>query len=159
MSVSRALLLLLASRALALPREPLEARQVPSGVLHLPLVNMPASPAAGAKLRRQISLSMDQYLYSDNAVAVGAVFDVGTPPQKVILEPDTGSTDLWLLGLQPGQAREGGPGGPASTFFDQNASTSLTALGGPPVSHSFASERITTENYADIFSYGGNVNR
>ncbi|EGX88264.1 candidapepsin-4 precursor [Cordyceps militaris CM01] len=159
MSVSRALLLLLASRALALPREPLEARQVPSGVLHLPLVNMPASPAAGAKLRRQISLSMDQYLYSDNAVAVGAVFDVGTPPQKVILEPDTGSTDLWLLGLQPGQAREGGPGGPASTFFDQNASTSLTALGGPPVSHSFASERITTENYADIFSYGGNAGK
>ncbi|EFY97922.1 peptidase A1family protein [Metarhizium robertsii] len=150
MPVSKALLLLLASQSLALPSEKQESPAA-AGVLHLPLVYVPSAVDADGKhaTRRQLSTGIDNYQYNKD-IAVGAVIEVGTPPQKVIVEPDTGSNNFWVLGLQPGQKRAGAE----STFFDQNSSSSLQDLGRERF-NSYGNEQITTELYTDNVSFGG----
>ncbi|XWX01990.1 hypothetical protein V2A60_010022 [Cordyceps javanica] len=151
MSISKGLVLLLTSQALALPREVLQAQEAPGGLIHLPLAPVTPVTDEGAKsvARRQIFSGVDQYQYTTDA-AMGVVVEIGSPPQKVIVEPDTGSRDLWVLDLQPGQKREE----PASTFFDRSGSSSLKALGNTRMV-SFASERFETDLYSDNVSFGG----
>lgn len=151
MPVSKTLLLLLASQSLALPSEK-QASPAAPGVLHLPLVYVPSAVDTDGKTvtRRQLSTGADNYQYNGDSFALGTVIEVGTPPQKVIVEPDTGSTNFWVLGLQSGQKRAGAE----STFFDQNSSSSLQDLGRERV-NSYGNERITTELYSENISIGG----
>lgn len=125
------LLGLLASQALAAPAIGSAGETTPAvqdGILQLPIFTVPVEEETITSnvTKRQVSGDLDNFKYEGRKpiVALGLALEVGTPPQKIILEPDTGSSKLWIPGLLPGQARQGSE----SVFFDKEASSSAQDL-------------------------------
>lgn len=98
MAFLNALFLLLAPHALAVSTEQ-PSIPMPAGVLQLSL--FPAPPTnktdGQALTGRQVSVEADNYNYFPSTYpALETVIEIGTPPQRVIVEPDTGS--VFFLG-------------------------------------------------------------
>ncbi|KAF1730626.1 hypothetical protein CRV24_008695 [Beauveria bassiana] len=93
--------------------------------MQLPLIilDQPAKPVRRNNAKRQASSVLDEYLYGGRrpVAALGVPIQIGTPPQTVILEPDTASASLWIAGLRNGQARDE----PQSVYFDAKSSSSF----------------------------------
>ncbi|KID84321.1 secreted aspartic proteinase [Metarhizium guizhouense ARSEF 977] len=156
MGVFETLFLLFASQALAAPvdgQEGTKNADGQNGILHLPLVHFAKEVDARDIAKRGFSTPLDNFKYDGKkaVTAVGIVLDVGTPPQKVILEPDTGSSNFWLLGLKPGDTRGDGP----STYFDQKQSQSLQDLNKENGASYGSDERVTYNMVTDKVSFGG----
>ncbi|EFY96981.1 peptidase A1family protein [Metarhizium robertsii] len=154
MGVFKTLFLLFASQALAAPVDGQEGTKNAAGqngILHLPLVHFAKEVDARDIEKRGFSTPLDYFKYDgERAVtAVGIVLDVGTPPQKVILEPDTGSSKFWLLGLKPGDTRGNGP----SVYFDQKQSQSLQDLNKEDGASYGSGERVTYNMVTDKVSF------
>lgn len=148
---SNALFLLLASQSLAAPTEKQETPK--AGVLQLPVFQVPTINKTHDKAltRRQVSTEVDQFHYQNHDLgALGTVIEIGTPPQRVIVEPDTGSDLLWVPSLQPGHQREG----VESTFFDEKSSSSIKDIG-KSITYKFSEESIEAKGYWDDVSIGG----
>lgn len=156
MGVYETLFLLFASQALAAPVDGQEGTKNAAGqngVLHLPLVHFAKEVDVRDIEKRGFSTPLDYFKYDGkNAVtAVGIVLDVGTPPQKVILEPDTGSSKFWLLGLKPGDTRGNEP----SAYFDQKQSQSLQDMNKEDGAGYGSGERVTYNMVSDKVSFEG----
>ncbi|KJK76295.1 hypothetical protein H634G_08355 [Metarhizium anisopliae BRIP 53293] len=156
MGVYETLFLLFASQALAAPVDGQEGTKNAAGqngVLHLPLVHFAKEVDVRNIEKRGFSTPLDYFKYDGkNAVtAVGIVLDVGTPPQKVILEPDTGSSKFWLLGLKPGDTRGNEP----SAYFDHKQSQSLQDMNKEDGAGYGSGERVTYNIVTDKVSFEG----
>lgn len=156
MGVYETLFLLFASQALAAPVDGQEGAKNAAGqngVLHLPLVHFAKEVDVRNIEKRGFSTPLDYFNYDGkNAVtAVGIVLDVGTPPQKVIMEPDTGSSQFWLLGLKPGDTRGNEP----SAYFDHKQSQSLQDMNKEDGTAYGSGERVTYNIVTDTVSFEG----
>ncbi|KAK2598056.1 hypothetical protein QQS21_005833 [Conoideocrella luteorostrata] len=79
------------------------------------------------KIKREVSTGMDRVLYGDGSspiAALGISIEVGTPPQTVLIEPDTGSWQFWVPDLKPGSTRDSSK----SIYFDRKHSYSMKDL-------------------------------
>ncbi|KAK2616789.1 hypothetical protein QQS21_000166 [Conoideocrella luteorostrata] len=125
------------------------------GILQLSLFNVPLELEMGAnnKTKRQISTELENYIYDGSGGAIktlGIALEFGTPPQKVIVEPDTASDKLWIQRVPHGHQRSGSK----STHFDEGASSSLHDL--KRQDHiSYVSEVVPMDIFEDIVSIGG----
>lgn len=151
------ILIFLASNALAAPADGQGAADKPvvqDGILQLPLFGVTAElETTGNKVtKRQASAELDRQRFGGSRpiTALGIALEVGTPPQTVIVEPDTGSAKLWLPGLRDGQVREE----PRSTFFDRARSSSIQDLGQKELS-TYQSEVAVLNVFSDEISVGG----
>ncbi|KAG8408308.1 hypothetical protein J3459_017913 [Metarhizium acridum] len=157
MGVFEALFLLFASQALAAPVDSQEGTKNAAGqngILHLPLVPIAREVDARDIAKREISTPIDYFKYEGPkpATSVGIVLEIGQPPQKVIVEPDTGSSKFWVLGVKPGDNR----GGAGSTYFDMKLSTSLQDLKKDDgAAYGGGSERVNYALVTDEVSIGG----
>ncbi|KAM3523871.1 hypothetical protein NHJ13051_004848 [Beauveria bassiana] len=139
MRVSATSLCLLAGQAVAAPPA---ARQdgavepvVQDGVFQLPLFTVALEEelleggngtAGPARTKRQVLTDLDRVKYGGKhpVPALGVIIEIGTPPQKVIIEPDTGSRRTWVPGATPDDGRTG----VESVYYDKDASTSKQDL-------------------------------
>lgn len=159
MSSLKTLVLLLASQALAAPVDSQDGTTKPivqNGILQLSLSTVPIEKELNATniAKRQVPAPVDNFKFdgSKPVVALGIVLEVGTPPQKVIVEPDTGSSKLWIPGLIPGETRADSE----STHFDLQQSSSAEDLKKEDGSV-YASERVIMNMFNDEFSIGGKI--
>lgn len=148
---------LFASHALAAPVDSQDGTNNPvvqDGILQLSLSTVPIEKELNATKinKRQVPAPVDNFKFDGSRpiVALGIVLEVGTPPQKVIVEPDTGSSKLWIPGLIPGQTRED----TESTHFDLKQSSSARDLNQEDGSR-YASEAVIMNMFTDEVSIGG----
>ncbi|KHN93955.1 Peptidase aspartic [Metarhizium album ARSEF 1941] len=152
------LLVLLASTALASTADSREQAipkpVVKNGVLQLPLVTIHPEPdtADGNLTRRQVAADFDMRDYTGPraVAALGIPLQVGTPPQTVFVEPDTGSSPFWVPNLPPGLSREG----PLPVYFDLAASKTSRDLHRPE-KMSYAGEKAYTQLFMDEVAIAG----
>ncbi|KAM0664290.1 hypothetical protein ACQRIU_006873 [Beauveria bassiana] len=167
MRVSATSLCLLAGQAVAAPPA---ARQdgavepvVQDGVFQLPLFTVASGEelleggngtAGTARTKRQVITSLDNVKYGGSrpVTALGVIIEIGTPPQKVIIEPDTGSPRTWVPGATPDVGRTG----VESVYYDKDASTSKQDLEQKfYASYGSGSEQVQYTIFKDEVSIGG----
>ncbi|KAK2593675.1 hypothetical protein QQS21_008618 [Conoideocrella luteorostrata] len=124
------------------------------GILQLSLFTIPPEIETNLKnkTKRQASTELENYMFegSKPIKALGIILEIGTPPQKVIVEPDTASEILWIQGLPDGKVRDGSK----STYFEQKASRSLQNLKRDSFI-SYVGQQVALDMFADTVSVGG----
>lgn len=151
------LVALFASRALAVPID--EQKEAPQdGLLQLPFFPMAAEigNTGSPKTKRQVMEDLDKFEYKGRhgrTVALGTVIEIGTPPQKVVVEPDTASVKLWVPGLPDGEK----PHAEDVTYYDTKRSSSVLDLK-RSTEQSYVSQRYHLDMFADNVSVGGESN-
>ncbi|KHN94043.1 Peptidase aspartic [Metarhizium album ARSEF 1941] len=155
---SYATVLLLAARSLAAPadeaKESATGPDAPAGVLRLPLVpiTIEPRPAGVSRPARHAQADLGVFGYSGRhpLPGFGVILGIGTPPQEVVAETDTGSDALWVPDVRAGRTRVE----PVSVFFDRSRSTSIRDLhmkDGRRYTHEVAEFDVM----ADVVSIGG----
>ncbi|OAA35902.1 secreted aspartic proteinase [Metarhizium rileyi] len=153
MILSSLLFLLVACKSLAVPTEK-QNSTAPAGILQLPLFNVPGEPGTNETVdtafnRRQVSTGLD--IFSGKTWGfLGTVVEIGTPPQRVILEPDTASRFLWVPMLPFGRQRAGSE----SVYFDSISSSSLQDLG-RTLTLKYSAESVIAEGHVEKVSIEG----
>jgi hypothetical protein len=107
--------------------------------------------------RDPFSVNLDGYMIGGGFYAVNVT--VGTPPQNLILDIDTGSSDVWMFGPESCDARTslcgGGVYDPSSSSSVQNACSDPQQC--PPFSISYGTPGSGVEGsyFQDTFGIGG----
>ncbi|KAK2593846.1 hypothetical protein QQS21_008461 [Conoideocrella luteorostrata] len=157
MALSKTGFLLLAAKTLAAvanhKESPHEAKGQ-NGFIQFPLVPIHAEPAAASKstTKRQLSTGIDDYEYGGryHETALGVELTIGTPPQKVIIEPDTASSPLWVPGFAPNLNLNASTG----VFFHQKDSSSVQDLGKED-EIKYSRDKVVFNMVSDEVSIGG----
>ncbi|KAK2592408.1 hypothetical protein QQS21_009891 [Conoideocrella luteorostrata] len=160
MALVKTVAFLLVSTALASPAQKKggsnEAARSQNSLLQLPLFTVPIDPevVSGNTPKREVSTGIDNYQYNGRwpVTALGVELNIGTPPQKVIIEPDTGSPILWVPGFTPKQNFNTSEG----IFFQYRNSTSLHDLKKRGVI-GYMSGSVTIDMVSDEVSIGGSL--
>lgn len=137
---------------------PAESPGQSDGILQLPLITLDqlVQPVGANNTKRQAGSDLDEYFYGGRkpVAALGVPIQIGTPPQTVILEPDTASTHFWVAGLRDGQAREE----PRSVYYDAKSSVSFQNLTKMAVaSYVSGNDNYVLTSVADDVSFAGKV--
>lgn len=166
MRVSATSLCLLAGQAVAAPPA---ARQegavepvVQDGVFQLPLFTVASEEelleggngtTGTATTKRQVPAGLDKVKYGGArpVMALGVTIELGTPPQKVLVEPDTASYQLWV----PGGTTTDGGAGAEPVYFDSDASTSKQDRKMKSAAAYGTSEMVEFDIISDEVSVGG----
>lgn len=154
MRLSESSFLLFASHALATPQSTTNKPVVQDGILQLALSTVPIEKELNTTSlnKRQVSAPVDKFKFAGPRplAALGIELQIGTPAQKVLVEPDTGSSKLWIPGPLPGLPRKD----TESTFFFRTESSSAKDLNQQETS-SYASETVVLNMVTDELSIGG----
>lgn len=157
MGPSDILLAILAAKTLAAPLDGQAGSHKPvvqDGILQLPLIGIPTEMeiTGGNTTKRQVSVGQNNLLMPGirPITALGIPLEIGTPPQTVIVEPDTASSKFWVPGIPEGQVRQE----PESLYFDPQRSSSIKNLKKKEMSY-YVSETASLDLVSDEVSIGG----
>ncbi|KAM3539400.1 hypothetical protein ARSEF1564_007692 [Beauveria bassiana] len=135
---------------------------VQDGVFQLPFFTVAAEvelleggngTTGTATTKRQVPTGLDKVKYGGArpVMALGVTIELGTPPQKVLVEPDTASYQLWVPG---GTTTDGGTGA-EPVYFDSDASTSKQDRKMKSAAAYGTSEMVEFDIISDEVSVGG----
>ena len=137
-----------------------------SALLSLPITHNPAVRDAQLQQRSLVLRGLSRRQSTDtvladlgNALQAGLYYanvTVGTPPQDLSLQIDTGSSDVWVPYTQLSVCRSARQGGCPGGSFDPDQSSTFNVVGQDEFNISYVDGSGATGDYfTDAFSIGG----